>query len=135
MSQSLQFIRKYNGFTLLEVLISVAIMATILTILFGAQSRSIQLADEADFNTVAPMLAQEKLAEFRAGLTDINHTSGKFDRKLPGYNWQLKIRAVDFSESPHMKAMEPFFNRAEIIVSKESRSFSLSTLIFSLDHD
>ena len=46
-----------KGFTLLEVLVAMAILAIAMVTLFGAQSQSLSLATEAKFNTNASLLA------------------------------------------------------------------------------
>ena len=50
------------GFTLLEVMVAISILAIALVAVFGSQSQSLSLANEAKFNTTAPFLAQSKMA-------------------------------------------------------------------------
>jgi general secretion pathway protein I len=54
--------RKENrGFTLLEVMVAIALIAIALTAVLGSQSQSVSLAGEARFNTTATLLAQSKI--------------------------------------------------------------------------
>jgi prepilin-type N-terminal cleavage/methylation domain-containing protein len=53
--------RKSFGFTLLEVMVAMSIIAIALTAVLGSQSQSVSLASEAKFNTTAPLLAQSKI--------------------------------------------------------------------------
>ena len=58
-----QYSRENSGFTLLEVMIAMAIIAIALVAVFGSQSQSLSLANEAKFSTTAALLAQSKMAE------------------------------------------------------------------------
>jgi type II secretion system protein I len=52
-----------KGFTLLEVMIAVALIAIALTTLLGSQSQSVSFANSAKFETTAALLAQSKMSE------------------------------------------------------------------------
>jgi general secretion pathway protein I len=89
--------RLYDGFTLLEVMISVAIIAIAFVAVLGAQSRGISLSEESRFNTTAALLAQGKMAEISAfGTNAIVSRSGDFGEEFPGYAWQLWTEPVSF---------------------------------------
>ncbi|MDH4322100.1 MAG: prepilin-type N-terminal cleavage/methylation domain-containing protein [Desulfobulbaceae bacterium] len=84
-----------DGFTLLEVMVAVAIIAIALTTLFGSQTQSAALVGEARFYTTAPLLAQEKMTELlAAGLADATNDSGAFGDDFPGYRWRVEPRSV-----------------------------------------
>jgi len=55
-----------GGFTLLEVMIAMAILAITLVVVFQSQSQSISMAGQARFETTAALLAQDKMAEIEA---------------------------------------------------------------------
>ena len=81
-----------SGFTLLEVMMAIALMAIALTAVFGSQSQSLLLAGDAKFNTTAPFLAQSKMAEIEAeGGEDLTSGSGDFGEDFPGYRWELEV--------------------------------------------
>ncbi|HSL41031.1 MAG TPA: prepilin-type N-terminal cleavage/methylation domain-containing protein [Desulforhopalus sp.] len=80
-----------RAFTLLEVMIALAIIATTLVTLFGSQARSLSLVVEAQFNNTAPLLAAGKLAELTAGDLPAADTEGDFGADFPGYRWQLTV--------------------------------------------
>jgi general secretion pathway protein I len=85
------------GFTLLEVMVAVAIIAIGLTALLGSHSQSISLAEEANFNTTAALLAQEKMTELElAGFGAMSYDAGDFGEEFPGYRWEVKISRPDF---------------------------------------
>ena len=56
----------FGGFTLLEVMIAMAILATTLVVVFQSQSQSISTTGIARFQTTASLLAQSKIAEIEA---------------------------------------------------------------------
>jgi len=89
------FRRFRTGFTLLEVMIAVTIIAIVLVAVFGSQSQSLSLAHDAKFNTTAALLAQSKMAEVETGNSlDLRSTSGDFGEDFPGYQWELNVSEV-----------------------------------------
>ena len=91
----LQSSRSYLGFTLLEVMIAVAVIAIVLVAVFGSQSQSLTLAHEAKFNTAAALLAQRKMAEVEIGNSlDLSSSSGDFGEDFPEYQWELNVSEV-----------------------------------------
>lgn len=89
---------KNTGFTLLEVMIAMAILAIALTSLFGSQTTSVALAAETSFNIQAPLLARMQLARFQSE-EDIVSDSGDFDDEFPGFKWELQVEDAVFQES------------------------------------
>ena len=91
--------RKSFGFTLLEVMVAMAIIAIALTAVLGSQSQSVSLASEAKFKTTAPFLAQSKIAEIEvAEQDDLAGGSGDFGEDFPGYTWELSVEDIAFEE-------------------------------------
>jgi general secretion pathway protein I len=90
--------RKQNGFTLLEVMVSLAIIAIVLVSLLISQSRSVSLQDESKFNTTAALLAQNKISEIesRKG-DDLTSDSGDFGDDFPNYFWEINVQDVSFT--------------------------------------
>jgi len=75
-----------RGFTLLEVLIAVAILALALPILLGLRNWDLSLQTKAGDITAATMLAQEKLVEAELSpVFPIGETSGDFRNPPLGY--------------------------------------------------
>ncbi len=83
--------RDDRGFTLIEVLVSLVVVATALTILsqgFLAGGRASATAQRV---TVAAMLADSKMAECEAGIQAVNAAaSGTFEPERPDYSWELQ---------------------------------------------
>ncbi len=90
--------RTNSGFTLLEVMIAMAIIAITLVVAFGSQSQSLSLASEAKFNTTVALLAQGKIAEIMAEQPEgLVSDSGYFGEDFPGYRWDLTVRDAAFA--------------------------------------
>ena len=100
-----------SGFTLLEVMIAMAIIAIALVAVFGSQSQSLSLANEAKFNTTAALLAQSKMAEVETlDPGDLVSGSGDFGEDFPDYHWDLYVSDVEFAGaeevSEHLKQID-----------------------------
>lgn len=86
---------KNAGFTLLEVMFALAIIAATLVVVLGSQSQSLSLATETKFTTTAIFLAQHKIAEMEAGNPeDLSADSGDFGEDFPGYRWEIEVSDV-----------------------------------------
>jgi len=106
-----QYSRENSGFTLLEVMIAMAIIAIALVAVFGSQSQSLSLANEAKFNTTATLLAQSKMAEVETlDPGDLVSGSGDFGEDFPDYHWDLTVSDVEFAGaeevSEHLKQID-----------------------------
>jgi len=94
----LQYSKKMPGFTLLEVMIAIAIIAIALVAVFGSQSQSLSLANEAKFITTAALLAQSKMAEVETlSPGDLVSDSGDFGEDFPDYHWDLTVSDIEFA--------------------------------------
>ena len=86
------------GFTLLEVMIALAIIAIALVTVLGSQSQSLSLASEAKFKTTAALLAQSKMAEIEAESPEnLASNSGDFGETFPNYHWELTVSDLAFA--------------------------------------
>jgi len=105
-----QYSRENSGFTLLEVMIAMAIIAIALVAVFGSQSQSLSLANEAKFSTTAALLAQSKMAEIETlNPKDLVSGSGDFGEDFPDYHWDLYVSDIELAGagevSEHLKQM------------------------------
>ena len=84
-----------SGFTLLEVMVGIAIMAIVLVSVYRMQAQTLTMNTAARFYTQAPMLAQSKLAQLEANSSGIIvGDSGDFGEKFPGYTWNISTAEV-----------------------------------------
>jgi len=84
-----------SGFTLLEVLIAMAIMAIVLVSVYRLHSQTLSMTAATRFYTQAPLLAQSKMAQLEAISSDaVSGDSGDFGDKFPGYGWSVSTEEV-----------------------------------------
>jgi len=87
-----------RGFTLLEVMVSLSIIAIVLVSLLVSQSRSVFLQDETKFNTTAAMLAQLKISEIESKKEDeLTSGSGGFGDDFMNYSWEVNVQDVSLT--------------------------------------
>ena len=98
--RSVRLLNKRNGFTLLEVMVAVAVIAIAFVTLIGAQSQSVSIASQTRFRVTSALLAQQQLTEIE--MTDyeqISSGSGDFGENYPGYQWQSEVSDLGESET------------------------------------
>jgi general secretion pathway protein I len=90
------------GFTLLEVLVALGILATAYVALLQTLSGSIRLSTYGRQVTVAAFLAQAKLEQTEEKLikdgfpVDSDVTKGTFEESgYPGYRWKMEVRKIE----------------------------------------
>jgi type II secretion system protein I len=80
-----------KGFTLLEVLVAVAILGAGLTVLLGAVNRNLIMASQSKNLSIAGLLAQRKMAEIElGGYPEIRKEQGQFE-EAPEFKWFLSV--------------------------------------------
>ena len=83
------------GFTLLEVMVAMAIMAIVLVSVYRMHSQTLTMNAANRFYTQAPMLAQSKLAQLEISSSEIiAGDAGDFGEKFPGYSWNVSVEDV-----------------------------------------
>ncbi len=95
-----------HGFTLLEVLISLAILASALTVLLGTMANSGQQAVFANELTMASMLARSKMIDIEYELMEEGFSTGgqRFngdfgDEGRPDITWEAVVNPVEIPET------------------------------------
>ena len=95
------------GFTLLEVLVSLAILAGALAAIFQVFSRTLDTAADAKSRTIAASLAQSLLARVGSEISlKEGESAGEFE---DGFRWRLRISPYDpdhFGELPFARPYE-----------------------------
>ncbi|OGP67028.1 MAG: type II secretion system protein GspI [Deltaproteobacteria bacterium RBG_19FT_COMBO_43_11] len=95
---------KNAGFTLMEVLIAMAILAIALVGVFQLQSQSISMATDSRFMTTAALLAQSKMVEIESGIVSSSRAQdGDFGDDYPQYSWRLEVTDTQL---PQFKKIE-----------------------------
>ena len=118
--------KKQNGFTLLEVMIAISILAIALTVLLGNQSQSLRLAEESRFAFTASLLIKEKLADFQIAGEELTSTEGDFGDDYPGYFWSVEVETADFEDYPALAGAEQFIQQIDLKVSTADEKQTLT---------
>jgi len=97
----LQRATSYNGFTLMEVMVAIGILAISLVAIFNVQATSIVSAGRVKNITAATLLAQSKMIDLelelaREGFSDFaEESSGNFEEEgWPDFRWRATISKV-----------------------------------------
>jgi len=102
--------RKSGGFSLLEVMIAIAILAVSLLAIFNLQSTSLMGSARAQRISMSTQLARAKMAktliDLDAGMVkgefpDEKEDAGTFEEeKYPDYYWKVQIKKVEIPTPP-----------------------------------
>ncbi len=112
-----------RGFTLLEVMIAVAIIAIALTTLLGSQSQSVFFANSAKFETMAALLAQSKMSEITIQAADsLSSDSGDFGEDYPGYAWEATVSDVSIEG---LGAISDYLKQIDLAVTWGALNYNL----------
>ncbi len=112
------------GFTLLEVMIALAVMAIVLVSVYRMHSQSLTMNTAARFYTQAPILAQGKIAELEALSSGaFPENSGDFGEQFPGYSWKTSV--ADITSEILGEVVEDL-KRVDITVSLNENQFVYS---------
>ncbi|MBF0376646.1 MAG: prepilin-type N-terminal cleavage/methylation domain-containing protein [Desulfamplus sp.] len=103
----MQKYHKIKGFTLLEIMVSISILALVVVSVFKIQSSIIRLSIAGEFYSTASHLARQKLADIEQEIRDpsmvneisTKELSGDFGDNFPDYNWKCAINNLDLSNS------------------------------------
>jgi general secretion pathway protein I len=121
-----------SGFTLLEVMVALAILAIALTSIYRLQGQTMMMSASARFYNLAPQLARLKLAEIeRQEIKDIVNGTGDFGQDYPGYNWTLGIE-----ELPSDLITSKLYHLARIditVSNNDENSYQMRTYRFYVD--
>ena len=105
-----------GGFTLLEIMISLAIIGGLLVTVIYTLNYHLSLAERQEFQTIATMLSKNKIAEAEKNLVA---SKGEFSEPYSGYRYVTLI-----SESPY-----PGVSVITVAVSRGKEDVKLSEMI------
>jgi len=89
-------VKKSRGFTLLEVMIALAILALVGVAFLRAQAGSIRLVDESNQISLATLLAREKMAEMEGmGFPEVGKNSGTGGEAYPKFRWEQVVSSTE----------------------------------------
>jgi len=94
--------QRMGGFTLLEVMVALLIIATSFVVLLHSRNQSVVAADYARHVTVATLLASERMNDIEhEGFPDTGEDSSVFGDDFPEYTWKTIV-----SETPYENIRE-----------------------------
>jgi len=98
------------GFTLLEVMIALVIVATALMALLSLGNRSIGVHDRLQKTTRATMLAQYKMAEFETSGLPEENDSQSFAAPFEEYRWHFTVAETPLPSTIEVKVIVAWGN-------------------------
>lgn len=108
------------GFTLLEIMIAVCIIAIVFTAVFKMHSQTISMNNASRFYTIAPLLAQREMANNEIkSIDELTDYSEDYGDEFSGYSCKCSITEVESevlgSVSKNLKQIDItiFFNDDE----------------------
>jgi general secretion pathway protein I len=85
-----------QGFTLLEVLVAVAILAIAMVAILKANVQNLDSLTKSREMTTASLLASSKLAEIEAaGVANWSESQGDFGEDYPEFTWQVETTSTE----------------------------------------
>lgn len=117
---------------MLEVMIAVAVLAIAFVTLIGAQSQSVSIATGSKFDTMASLLAQQKLTELGVqNYDELTGGTGDFGQDFPGFIWKTEVTELGESETG-IKGARGMLKAVDVTVAMEqdvTLSFALRTIV------
>ena len=84
------------GFTLLEIMVSISIIAIVLVAVYRMHTQTISMNASVKFYTTSLLLAHGKIAELeKTTSNELTDNSGNFGEAFPGYIWKVSIEDVE----------------------------------------
>ena len=111
-----------KGFTLLEVMVALSIIAIVLVSVYRMHAQTVSMNNEVRFYSTAPMLAQIKMAEIESeSLEDIGDDSGDYGDEFPDYRWNI---VIDDVESTALGNIAKDLKKIDLIISFNNDEFT-----------
>ena len=88
--------RSSTGFTLLEIMVAISIIAIVLVTVYRMHAQTISMNFISRFYTVAPVLAKKILTQNEnKTLDDLADDSGDFGKEFSDYKWRVSVKEVE----------------------------------------
>ncbi len=119
------------GFTLLEIMVALAILTIGLLAIFRMHAQTISMNTRAKFNLTAPLLAQSKFSELETkAFTEISET-GNFENHLSSYAWSVSISDI---ESEVLGQTADNLKKIDLTISFNNDEFSYNLRTYRYIH-
>ena len=114
--------KRQKGFTLIEMMIALTVLALVVAAVSHALSQSLAMAHRIKKDTTLSLLAQSKMAEIEAAEEGAASDHGNFGGNFSQYGWQVSVRGSGI----------PTLKKVEVTVwdtlSEKRESFRLTSL-------
>ena len=114
--------KNINGFSLLEVLVALAIIAIAFTSVVKLQGQSILMGRGVQFYNVVPLLAQQKLADIELEESFFMEGEGGFGDEFPNYRWKI---TTDDSFSCNVNESDLSLKKITILISDNTYKYQI----------
>jgi prepilin-type N-terminal cleavage/methylation domain-containing protein len=115
-----------EGFTLLEIVIALGLIAIALLAVFRLQAQNLDIQSEAQFMTIAKCLIQDRISQIECRETLVEgKSSGEVGEDFPDFTYEEEISAIPEEENV-------FKVRVGIILEKETlhKDLWLETILY-----
>ena len=107
---------------------AVAILSVALVAIHKLHARTISMTADSRFYTVAPLLAQSKMAEFEMkDIEDLSSESGDFGEDFPEYTWTVAVEDV---ESEPLESVAERLKRIDLTINDGNMTYGFRTYKF-----
>lgn len=118
--------RGEKGFTLLEVMVALAIIALTFPLILSLLNRQFGVHLWSERTTIGILLAQEKMVETELGGSPaIGYTRGDFGERYPSFRWEREIR------STLVEKVREVFVRVEWGIPAHQEEVTLTTYVMT----
>jgi general secretion pathway protein I len=93
-------VNRFNpGFTFLEVMVALAILATAFAAVLKLHADSVEMLLVSRMHTSAAQLAQYKMTQIEVmGVENLPFLSGEFDNLAPDYKWNVEVEPTGMKD-------------------------------------
>ncbi len=121
------------GFTLLEIMVAISIMAIVLVTVYRMHAQTLSMNYSARFYATAPLLVQKKMVEIESEeQQDMTDDSGDFGDEFPGYRWRVVVEDV---ESKALGNVAENLKKIDILVTLNNDEFTYSVRTYKFLQD
>lgn len=114
-----------KGFTLMEVVVAMAIVAIALTAIYRMHTQTLFMDRRGRFDMEASLLARQKLADIDAtDPSELEGDNGDFGDLHPDFTWRIETDAIT---SDSLKDDGPGLKRITLTIAQGEETFELTT--------
>ncbi len=119
-----------KGFTLLEIMVALAVISISLVVLLGLRNRDLVLSATARDMTKATMLARKKITEIHmSSFPDLGEKKGRFGEEAPEFRWRQEVVQTPF-EAVREMVLEVSWGGSEDHEEEKDGQVSFTSYLF-----